>query len=75
MVRLSKFYGRLSRETPSKDKVVFITGCDTGFGRLLAVRCVKKGFKVYAACLTATACAELVKEVRVGIAEATIVNS
>ncbi|KAG7175094.1 short-chain dehydrogenase/reductase family 9C member 7-like [Homarus americanus] len=32
-------------------KAIFITGCDTGFGRLLAVRLDKMGFKVYAGCL------------------------
>ncbi|XP_069192407.1 LOW QUALITY PROTEIN: 17-beta-hydroxysteroid dehydrogenase type 6 [Procambarus clarkii] len=32
-------------------KAVFITGCDSGFGRLLAARLDKMGFKVYAGCL------------------------
>ncbi|XP_054859276.1 retinol dehydrogenase 5 [Eublepharis macularius] len=35
-----------------KDKYVFITGCDTGFGNLLAKRLDKKGFRVLAGCLT-----------------------
>nr|XP_060619925.1 retinol dehydrogenase 5 [Anolis sagrei ordinatus]XP_060619926.1 retinol dehydrogenase 5 [Anolis sagrei ordinatus] len=35
-----------------KDKYVFITGCDTGFGNLLAKRLDKKGFQVLAGCLT-----------------------
>ncbi|KAM8934076.1 retinol dehydrogenase 5-like [Pelodytes ibericus] len=34
------------------DKYVFITGCDSGFGNLLAQRLHKKGFGVIAACLT-----------------------
>lgn len=35
----------------SKGKAVFITGCDTGFGRELAVRLDQLGFKVFAGCL------------------------
>nr|CDJ96002.1 Short-chain dehydrogenase reductase SDR domain containing protein [Haemonchus contortus] len=33
-------------------KAVLITGCDSGFGRELALRCVQKGFIVFAGCLT-----------------------
>lgn len=35
-----------------KDKHVFITGCDSGFGNLLARRLAQRGFRVLAACLT-----------------------
>lgn len=35
-----------------KNKVVFITGCDSGFGRLLAVKCANNGIPVFAGCLT-----------------------
>ncbi|KFO22477.1 dehydrogenase/reductase SDR family member 9 [Fukomys damarensis] len=35
-----------------KDKYIFITGCDTGFGNLAARTFDKKGFHVIAACLT-----------------------
>eukprot|EP00061_Rhincodon_typus_P001897 g16075.t1 len=35
-----------------KDKFVFITGCDTGFGNLLAKRLERQGFCVLAGCLT-----------------------
>ncbi|XP_038642514.1 retinol dehydrogenase 5 [Scyliorhinus canicula] len=35
-----------------KDKYVFITGCDTGFGNLLAKRLDWQGFHVLAGCLT-----------------------
>jgi hypothetical protein len=35
-----------------KGKVVVITGCDTGFGRMLAERLHRAGFTVIAACLT-----------------------
>ena len=31
---------------------ILITGCDTGFGRLFALRMDRKGFRVFAACLT-----------------------
>ncbi|CAJ0952063.1 unnamed protein product [Ranitomeya imitator] len=34
------------------DKYIFITGCDTGFGKLLAKKLDKRGMKVLAACLT-----------------------
>nr|XP_045009323.1 retinol dehydrogenase 5 isoform X2 [Jaculus jaculus] len=37
---------------PSSDAFVFITGCDSGFGRLLALRLDQKGFRVLASCLT-----------------------
>ncbi|XP_007435496.1 11-cis retinol dehydrogenase [Python bivittatus] len=35
-----------------KDKYIFITGCDTGFGNMLAKKLDKKGFQVLAGCLT-----------------------
>ncbi|NXW88486.1 RDH7 dehydrogenase, partial [Alopecoenas beccarii] len=34
------------------DKHVFITGCDSGFGHLLARRLAQRGYRVLAACLT-----------------------
>ncbi|XP_075301801.1 retinol dehydrogenase 5 [Opisthocomus hoazin] len=41
------------RTLPSvKDKHVFITGCDSGFGNLLARRLAQRGYRVLAACLT-----------------------
>ncbi|KAI1720696.1 short chain dehydrogenase domain-containing protein [Ditylenchus destructor] len=33
-------------------RAVFITGCDTGFGRLLALKCARNGIPTYAGCLT-----------------------
>ena len=33
-------------------KAVLITGCDTGFGNLLAKRLANEGVTVFAACLT-----------------------
>lgn len=40
-------------------KCVFITGCDSGFGNLLARRLDQKGFRVIAACLTERGAADL----------------
>ncbi|XP_077335740.1 retinol dehydrogenase 7-like [Lithobates pipiens] len=44
------------------DKYVFITGCDSGFGNLLAKQLDKRGMKVLAACLTETGAENLKKE-------------
>ena len=37
---------------PASDAFIFITGCDSGFGRLLALQLDQKGFQVLAGCLT-----------------------
>ncbi|KAM4882861.1 retinol dehydrogenase 5 [Thomomys bottae] len=37
---------------PTSHGFVFITGCDSGFGRLLALRLDQRGFRVLASCLT-----------------------
>lgn len=34
------------------NRPVFITGCDTGFGHMLAIRLVQKGIPTFAGCLT-----------------------
>ncbi|CAJ0922094.1 unnamed protein product [Ranitomeya imitator] len=44
------------------DKYVFITGCDTGFGNLLAKQLDKRGMKVLASCLTEKGAEKLKKE-------------
>ncbi|XP_040196897.1 retinol dehydrogenase 7-like [Rana temporaria] len=44
------------------DKYVFITGCDTGFGSLLAKMLDKRGMKVLAACLTPQGAEKLKEE-------------
>ena len=44
-----------------KGKVVVITGCDTGFGRMLAERLSGQGFSVVAGCLTTDGQRELLK--------------
>nr|XP_048274731.1 retinol dehydrogenase 16-like [Myodes glareolus] len=42
-----------------QDKHVFITGCDSGFGNLLARKLDRRGMKVLAACLTEKGAEEL----------------
>ncbi|XP_068123610.1 retinol dehydrogenase 7-like [Hyperolius riggenbachi] len=44
------------------DKYVFITGCDSGFGNLLAKQLDRRGMKVLAACLTQTGAENLKNE-------------
>ncbi|XP_063808554.1 retinol dehydrogenase 7-like isoform X2 [Pseudophryne corroboree] len=44
------------------DKYVFITGCDTGFGNLLAKQLDRRGMRVLAACLTEKGAENLKKE-------------
>jgi retinol dehydrogenase-16 len=42
-----------------QDKYVFITGCDSGFGTLLARQLDRRGMRVLAACLTEKGAEEL----------------
>ncbi|KHJ95536.1 oxidoreductase, short chain dehydrogenase/reductase family protein [Oesophagostomum dentatum] len=35
-----------------ENKAVFITGCDSGFGKALAIRCAERGMPVFAGCLS-----------------------
>uniref|UniRef100_A0A8C5MD67 Uncharacterized protein n=1 Tax=Leptobrachium leishanense TaxID=445787 RepID=A0A8C5MD67_9ANUR len=44
------------------DKYVFITGCDSGFGNLLAKQLDRRGMRVLAACLTEKGAVELKQE-------------
>ncbi|KAG9468817.1 hypothetical protein GDO78_021899 [Eleutherodactylus coqui] len=44
------------------DKYVFITGCDSGFGNVLAKQLDKRGMKVLASCLTTKGAENLKKE-------------
>ncbi|XP_050388744.2 retinol dehydrogenase 7 [Patella vulgata] len=57
---LKWFLERLKVENYS-EKYVLVTGCDTGFGKLLAKRLDGLGFHVIAACLKQDAAAELKK--------------
>ncbi|OBS70080.1 hypothetical protein A6R68_01382 [Neotoma lepida] len=45
-----------------QDKYVFITGCDSGFGNLLARQLDRRGMRVLAACLTENGAEELRKK-------------
>lgn len=44
---------------PARDAFIFITGCDSGFGRLLALQLDQKGFQVLAGCLTPSGAEDL----------------
>jgi NAD(P)-dependent dehydrogenase (short-subunit alcohol dehydrogenase family) len=45
-------FGRFLSVGNLSSKAVFITGCDTGFGHQLALKCARKGLTVFAGCLT-----------------------
>ncbi|KAL3056503.1 hypothetical protein OYC64_019065 [Pagothenia borchgrevinki] len=47
-----RWYKGSRRVTKKEDKYVYITGCDSGFGNLLARHLDKQGFNVIAACYT-----------------------
>jgi len=44
--------GFITRYEAPQGRAVLITGCDCGFGHMLALQLVEKGWKVYAGCLT-----------------------
>lgn len=44
---------------PSSDRTVVISGCDSGFGEKLALQLTKKGYTVFAGCLTEKGCEAL----------------
>ncbi|ULU12467.1 hypothetical protein L5515_001703 [Caenorhabditis briggsae] len=62
---------RYCLETVSIDnlskRAVFITGCDTGFGRGLALKCLEHGMPVFAGCLTKQGIESLSAEARKSI--------
>uniref|UniRef100_A0A8C2VQ78 Retinol dehydrogenase 7-like n=1 Tax=Chinchilla lanigera TaxID=34839 RepID=A0A8C2VQ78_CHILA len=49
---LLRWYRERQVVSPLQDKYVFITGCDSGFGNLLARQLDMRGMRVLAACLT-----------------------
>ncbi|XP_074550991.1 retinol dehydrogenase 7-like [Halichoeres trimaculatus] len=49
---IHRWYKESKRVTNKGDKYVYITGCDTGFGNLLAKHLDKLGFRVIAGCYT-----------------------
>jgi len=55
---LSRYVGTLA------GKSIFITGCDTGFGRLMALDYCQQGARVFAACLTEEAAETLKTEAK-----------
>ena len=52
MVTSLRYFLELLRVSDIKRRTVLITGCDSGFGNLLAKRLAKNGQKVFAGCLT-----------------------
>ncbi|CAD6196447.1 unnamed protein product [Caenorhabditis auriculariae] len=49
-------------EMPMQGKYVFVTGCDSGFGRLLVIKLASKGVNVFAGCYTQQGVDELRKK-------------
>lgn len=47
-----RWYRETERVSDTGDKYVYITGCDSGFGNLLARHLDKLGFRVIAGCYT-----------------------
>ncbi|XP_075055549.1 retinol dehydrogenase 7-like [Mixophyes fleayi] len=62
LVFLYRWYRQSQILENLSDKYVFITGCDSGFGKQLAQQLDRRGLKVLAACLTETGANELNKE-------------
>ncbi|XP_018424112.1 PREDICTED: retinol dehydrogenase 7-like [Nanorana parkeri] len=62
LILLYRWYRQSRLMENITDKYVFITGCDTGFGNLLAKQLDKRGMRVLAACLTETGVKNLKKE-------------
>jgi NAD(P)-dependent dehydrogenase (short-subunit alcohol dehydrogenase family) len=55
------FPSKNDTNSPASDRLIVITGCDSGFGALLATTIASKGFIVIAACLTQAAADELTR--------------
>ncbi|GMT09314.1 hypothetical protein PFISCL1PPCAC_611 [Pristionchus fissidentatus] len=49
---VARFVWELPTVEHLEKKAVFISGCDSGFGRALALKCAKAGITVFAGCLT-----------------------
>lgn len=43
---------RLPKIQSYHDKYVFVTGCDSGFGKMISIRLDTLGFHVFSGCLT-----------------------
>ncbi|MCP6646030.1 SDR family NAD(P)-dependent oxidoreductase, partial [Klebsiella pneumoniae] len=59
---LLRFYRERQVVSHLHDKYVFITGCDSGFGNLLARQLDMRGMRVLAACLTENGAEQLRKK-------------
>lgn len=59
---LFRWYRQSQKLENITDKYVFITGCDSGFGNMVAKQLDKRGMKVLAACLTNAGADKLKKE-------------
>jgi len=55
-------YTRKGIKNDMKGKVIFISGCDTGFGNMLAKKLDDLGAHVIASCLTESGAKELIKQ-------------
>ncbi|XP_066450138.1 retinol dehydrogenase 7-like [Eleutherodactylus coqui] len=62
LLLIYRWYRQSHRLENLSDKYVLITGCDTGFGNVLAKQLDKRGMKVIAACLTETGAEDLKRE-------------
>ncbi|KAM5180600.1 uncharacterized protein ACMZJ9_001096 [Mantella aurantiaca] len=62
LILLYRWYRQSQILENLSNKYVFITGCDSGFGNLLAKQLDKRGMKVLAACLTETGAENLKTE-------------
>ncbi|CAI9595975.1 unnamed protein product [Staurois parvus] len=62
LILLYRWYRQIRLLENLTDKYVFVTGCDTGFGNLLAKQLDKRGMRVLAACLTETGSEKLKNE-------------
>lgn len=59
LIGMALWWFRDQQTLPVRTAFVFITGCDSGFGRLLALRLDQRGFRVLASCLTPTGAEDL----------------
>ncbi|XP_051026194.1 retinol dehydrogenase 16-like isoform X1 [Acomys russatus] len=59
LYHLLRWYRERQVVSHLEDKYVFITGCDSGFGNLLARQLDRRGMRVLAACLTETGAEQL----------------
>ena len=49
---LLRYFWELLQLDSLENRAVFVTGCDSGFGRALAVKLANNGLPVFAGCLT-----------------------